>query len=279
MKKEFIKERLNQDGFFILDNGLSLSEFEEFSSSLGGKFVQKEAKHSVIGGNSGRDQVGQNKSVFTATGLRSGHEVPLHGELYFQNANPPDLLWFYCEEPGDWSDSTWYCDGITLFESLSQETQAYLIQNNLVRYHRFHPQSVWPQLYGVTDPRVLESILGANGVKMTFHAEDESIWTSFDSPILQKKEGTWAFINNILPFGIRELYYPEETKSYAEFGKDPVHKKSLIQEIYQASLVLMKEIHWKMGMLAIIDNKRTLHGRGKISNFDRKVYVRMSYWD
>lgn len=279
MEIESIKQRLNKDGFLILNDGLSLAQFEEFSSKVGGNFVKKETNHTVIGGNSGRDQVGESKSVFTATGLKSGHEVPLHGELYFQNANPPDLLWFFCEQPGDWADSTWYCDGIELFKSLKKETQAYLIAHNQATYHRFHPEQVWIQLYGENDPEKLKTILAMSKVRMTYQPHDGAIWTAFDSPILQQQGDDWAFINNILPFGIRELYYPNETKSYVEFGRDFDHKRAMILEIHQASQKLMREIHWEKGMLAIINNKRTLHGRGKISNFDRKVYVRMSYWD
>jgi alpha-ketoglutarate-dependent taurine dioxygenase len=277
MEKEYIKQKLNEDGYFILDKGFSLEEFELFSSTIGGDFIKKEEKHTVIGGNSGRDQVGGNNSVFTATGLKSGHEVPLHGELYFQSSSPPDLLWFYCEEPGDFSDSTWYCDGVKLFESLKEETQLYLLENNGARYHRFHLKTVWQQLYGVNNPLELQQILLKNNVEMAFHPDDESIWTIFESPVLQKKKDKWAFINNILPFGIRELYYPLETKSFVEFGRDFTHKKAMIEEIHQVSQGLTKEIQWKKGMLAIIDNKRTLHGRGKISNFERKVFVRMSY--
>jgi alpha-ketoglutarate-dependent taurine dioxygenase len=279
MDLESIKGVLDRDGYLIFNEEYSLEDFERFSSRIGGDFIQKGEKHTVIGGNSGRDQVGENKSVFTATGLKSGHEVPLHGELYFQNVNPPDLLWFYCEQPGDHSDSTWYCDGVALFESLSNETQDYLVENNLATYHRYHPKEVWQKLYGVSDPKVLESILAQNQVRVKYQPEDGAIWTAFDSPILQKKETSWAFINNILPFGTRELYSPHETKSYVEFGKNYDHKKAMIIEIHEIAQKLTREIHWEKGMLAIIDNKRTLHGRGKVSNYDRKVYVRMSYWN
>ncbi|TDQ16523.1 alpha-ketoglutarate-dependent taurine dioxygenase [Algoriphagus boseongensis] len=278
MNQQELKSTLDKQGFVLLNSGISLEEFEAFSSEVGGRFIQKEEKHTVIGGNSGRDLVGEKKSVFTATGLKSGHEVPLHGELYFQNSNPPDLLWFYCEQPGDWSDSTWYCDGVALFESLSLETQVYLRENNFATYHRFHPKSVWQNLYGIESPAELEKVLATNLVRMRFQAEDESVWTAFDSPILQKKGKQWAFINNILPFGIREIFHPEETKSYVEFGRDANHKKEMILEIHESANKLTQEIRWEKGMLAIIDNKRTLHGRGKVSNFDRKVYVRMSYW-
>lgn len=268
---------LQDPGFLIVDKEFSLEEFENFSSELGGRFVVREEKHTVIGGNSGRDQVGNNNSVFTATGLKSGHEVPLHGELYFQYKNPPDLLWFFCENPGETSDSTWYCDGWSLFESLSDTTKKYLVQNNQVTYHRFHPDNVWQSIYGVDDPETLRTLLAEKEVKMNYLEDDRAVWTSFQSDILQPCGTSWAFINNILPFGIREFFYPEETKSYAEFGADREHKKELLMEIYEKSKPLTKEINWKKGMFAVLNNKRILHGRGKIKNFDRKVYVRMSY--
>ncbi|WP_026951391.1 TauD/TfdA family dioxygenase [Algoriphagus mannitolivorans] len=278
MNKQLVKKILEENGVLILKEKFTLDDFEQFSNDIGGDFIQKEEKHTVIGGNSGRSMVGENKSVFTATGLKSGHEVPLHGELYFQNINPPDLLWFFCEQPGDRSDSTWYCDGVTLFESLSPETQTYLVSNNLATYHRYHPLEVWQNIYGITDPAELEIVLSKNRVRMKYQPEDGAIWTAFDSPILQKKGSTWAFINNILPFGVREIFYPDQTKSFVEFGKDIEHKKSMILEIKEVADQLTKEIHWEKGMLAIIDNKRTLHGRGQVSNFERKVFVRMSYW-
>lgn len=275
-KSEFLSSLMNP-GYFISNEGLSLEEFENLSSEFGGHFVIREEKHTVIGGNSGRDQVGGKNSVFTATGLKSGHEVPLHGELYFQYKNPPDLLWFFCENPGDSSDSTWYCDGLALFESLSEKTQEYFVQNNQVKYHRFHPDKVWQSIYGVEDPERLLSLLAEKDVKMNFIPEENAVWTSFQSSILQPCGSSWSFINNILPFGIREFLYPEETKSYAEFGKDQIHKKELLFEVYEKSKPLTQQINWEKGMFAVLNNKRILHGRGKIKNFERKVYVRMSY--
>lgn len=275
-QNEFLK-KIQNPGYVLLNQGFSLQDFEKFSSEKGGKFIEKEEKYTVIGGNSGRDQVGGRKSVFTATGLKSGHEVPLHGELYFQYKNPPDLLWFFCDNPGEVSDSTWYCDGLALFEALSKPTQAFLINNNQATYHRFHPDSVWQSLYGVENPEVLDLLLAEKQVRTHYIPEEKAVWTAFDSPILQPCGNSWAFINNILPFGIREIFYPEETKSFVEFGNNSKHKKELILEIFEASKPLTREIVWEKGMIAILNNRRILHGRGEIKNFDRKVYVRMSY--
>jgi alpha-ketoglutarate-dependent taurine dioxygenase len=273
---EFI-EKIQNPGFIILNQGFSLQDFENFSSEKGGRFIEKEEKHTVIGGNSGRDQVGDRKSVFTATGLKSGHEVPLHGELYFQYKNPPDLLWFFCDVPGDTSDSTWYCDGLALFEALSKSTQQYLIEHNKATYHRYHPDQIWQSLYGVEDPEILRRLLVDKKVLMRYIPEERAVWTAFESPILQPCGNSWAFVNNILPFGIREIFYPEETKSYVKFGRGVKHKRELVLEIFEASKPLTREIVWEKGMVAILNNKRILHGRGKIKNFDRKVFVRMSY--
>ncbi|MEZ0374942.1 MAG: TauD/TfdA family dioxygenase [Candidatus Sericytochromatia bacterium] len=269
---------LLEQGALMLRARASLEEFLAFSARCAaswGPFVEQgsqQGQQQSVGGNSGRSTVAGLASLFTTTGRTQGHPVPLHGELYFQQRRPPELLWFYCAQAPESDGMTWLCDGISLFAALPQPIQAQLSQRRLV-YQRRLDCAYWQQ-YGKDPEKVLEWFT-AQGYAISWN-EDGSLSTCFMAPALIERGGEPVFINNLLPFGLRQIQTPEATRARVCFeGEQPIAPE-LVLEIEAIAAGLTRAVAWQAGDVVLVDNTRTLHGRGAVSGSQREVYVRMS---
>ena len=57
-------------------------------------------------------------------------KMSLHSEASFSPAWP-EIVWFFCEEPAKNNGETTICDGIKLWESLSEKTKEFFLSNPL----------------------------------------------------------------------------------------------------------------------------------------------------
>ncbi|HEY3488299.1 MAG TPA: TauD/TfdA family dioxygenase [Gammaproteobacteria bacterium] len=270
-----LQRMILEKGVVILRNGkCTRDDFIRFSERIGTDFVTIEegaGRGRIGGGYSGRDMVDGIRSLFSVTGKGFGHGVPLHGELYFQQPDPPHLLWFYCQTPSHSGGETLFCDGEVLFAALPEAVQRRLLETELI-YTRRLDTDVWPVHYGVSDPAEIEG-LGNTEISVN---EDGSITTHFRSPAIRLRRGKPVFINNLLPFALREMHSPDETRARVRLGSGTAIPAAEILQIENIAASLAESIAWRAGDIAIIDNTRVLHGRNPVNDSAREIYVRIS---
>lgn len=276
-----VKEILYRQGAVLLRHPQNrLEDFLAFSEQIGQNFYEKghdAHQHREIGGERGRTHVNSHPSLFWVSAKENSHSLPLHGELYFCSSTPPELLWFYCESSAADACPTLICDGVSLFEHLPQAVQNKLIGQK-VKYHRYYTRESWQNSFGFEQASSLKHYLENKSYEYEFYP-DGSLSTWFSSDILRKQGNTWAFINNILPFGLRELREPGSSKATVRWIDNTPLSQELLLVIEEKALELKQEIVWQQGDILVIDNTRTLHGRGPMNSADRQLYLRMSRAD
>ena len=276
-----LRRLILEKGLLVIRNdGCSRDDFMWLSNQVGEDFVTVESgkgRGEMGGGYSGRDLVDGIPSLFSVTGKAYRDSVPVHGELYFQQLEPPHMLWFYCKTPPRHGGQTVFCDGEELFAALPHSIQQRLLDSNLV-YLRRMDVDVWPAYFGIGTAGEIPACRRINGIEVSLN-DDGSMTTRFSSPAVRMRRGRPVFINNLLPFALREIRLPKETRASVrrESGENiPVDEVLEIERI-AASLSITPE--WRTGDIAIVDNTRMLHGRERVLDLDREIYVRLSNAD
>lgn len=254
----------------------SLADFLAVSERITDQFLQVDPQKGAmgaLGANFGRRPIAGHDSLFSATG--GNYALPLHGEGYFHFSDPPHLLWFFCANPAQEAGETLLCDGEKLFASLPPAIQTGLLQQDIV-YSRIHTPSIWQELYGSKDPNHVQAHLKRRGIESRY-LPDGSIESHFRSCAIRHRAGKQIFVNNLLPFALRELETPEQTQARVRFANgEPIPSEWVVQIQAQAQ-AQQEDICWQAMDILAIDNTRCLHGRRQIRDPQRELYLRLGY--
>lgn len=271
-----ILKNLKQKGYAAFRRpGAQIVDFLALTDTLSTGFTEsRPSEPSLTGGNSGRHTVAGVHSLFIETGREQLHEVPLHGELYFHHLRPPKYLWAYCSLAGSEPGELLLCDGVTLYAALPAAIQS-LLAREPVMYLRRHERSVWQALYQTDQIERVEAFLKSEGIEMSL-IENGGIETRFLSSALRTVDGAPAFVNNILPFGLRQLREPHKTQARICLANGELFPEGMLREIWARAQQLSFSWTWQQGDMLLIDNVRMMHGRASIKQPGREILVRMA---
>ena len=191
----------------------------------------------------------------------------LHSEGSNSSTTWPEIIWFYCNIAPQKNGGTILCDGKKLWKNLSSDTKIFFLAEPL----SFDLEIAFGK------PR---------------KGRGKQIWMS-------NTTGTKGFINwETGSFEFMQLIYAvNESRSgkelcfanhlLAELGKDPQIKNKFMKtmsgekvpdqfldEVKQKSSEITFEINWQNHDLAMIDNKRFMHGRRAFDkNITREIVI------
>lgn len=254
-----------------------LADFIAISEHGGQDFRCLEASgkaQNLIGSNLQRTPLAGYKSVFHNAGQGHSYGLPLHGELYFQGSAPPELLWFYCASASTSGDQTLICDGQALYQALPAAIQQLFQQEPLV-YYRYQSQANWQRDYQCDRFETVRALLSEQQTEAYLEA-DGTLETRFTSSALRYYQNKWTFINNFLPFALRELQQPEATRARVRRRDGSAFETEMILTIAEIARNLSQALSWQESDILMIDNQRVLHGRDSIQDPKRHLYLRMS---
>jgi len=263
---------LNRHGAVLLPQFAdTLEQFVGLTNALGADFT------AYLGGaNSGRRPLDDAGTIFPATGEEHGYAIPLHGEMYYL-AHRPRLLFFHCQQPSSAGGETTLCDGVALWDALSDGTRR-RFRAGPIEYTRRHGPETWRRLYQTEQPKQVAAICDAHGIRFEYDGTTNSVVTRFACPaMLDTPRGT-AFINNFLPFAARELDNPLPLTSVVRFADRPDAPldAALVREVLDVSERLALPHAWAAGDVIVIDNDTVLHGRRHITDPNRRILLRMA---
>jgi alpha-ketoglutarate-dependent taurine dioxygenase len=267
-----IKHQLNDSGWVLLRGfDASLPKFSELLKQFCNKLTFDPAREFA-------DKSSQK--------VNAGNEpVGLH----IENGNtpfPPNLVAFYSEKSAKKGSQTTLCDGLELFQNMSAQLQQTWQQT--VTVSRRLPSQLWRQyvvnqhpevscVTEVTEKHLADFIAINKHQRGTINADDSLDYELDIQPCLPINEtdstAQYSFANAIL--GPSFNY---EKPNYT-FQNGQAVREKLINETAELAEKYTQEIHWQDGDIAIINNKRVLHGRraiiGGLTN--RQLFIGMGY--
>jgi alpha-ketoglutarate-dependent taurine dioxygenase len=232
-----------------------------------------------------RDSLGAGGTLMSTTGGSQGFPIPLHGEMYYQ-ARHPDMLWFYCKRAPAIKGYTTLADGRDLFVRLRPESQDFL-RTNALRYVRELSREDWQMSFMTQDEAELRRLCDENEMQLEMK-RDGSVHIEFLSSGLAGAPGSEVFINNAILLwhfevamrsGLAAQYVGGDvplkpplvvrTEDYAELPE------WLMRDIDEVTEAIQYKIKWRDGDVALVDNRRILHGRTQAVGNDREILVRL----
>jgi alpha-ketoglutarate-dependent taurine dioxygenase len=208
--------------------------------------------------------------------------------LHCENGNSPfwpDLCWFYCEKPPAKGSQTTVCDGVGVFDELSEPARHALLARDII-YSRRVPEHLWKTYVrhgggspaGESTQAMFDALLAlmndAGSAELTLH-DDASITYRFRTPAILRKSAFnpnyHAFANSI--FGPSYNY----ERPLITFDDGSPLGQTLMDELERVCDRHTRNINWQKNDIVVIDNRRVMHGRRAIEDTHRTIYNALSY--
>ncbi len=208
--------------------------------------------------------------------------------LHCENGNSPfwpDLCWFYCETPPAKGSQTTVCDGVAVYDDLSESARHALLSRDIV-YTRRVPERLWKTYVqhgggasaGDSTEAMfdaLRSLMNDAGSAEIFLHDDASITYRFRTPAILRKSAFnpsyRAFASSI--FGPSYNY----ERPLITFHDGSPLGQALMDELARVSDRHTRNIDWQRNDIVGIDNRRVMHGRRAIKDTNRTIYNALSY--
>tara|TARA_B100000900_G_scaffold373084_1_gene353417 strand:+ start:2479 stop:3273 length:795 start_codon:yes stop_codon:yes gene_type:complete len=252
-RKEIIKN-FKENGFVLLNKNFSnLKRLNNFTDKFTFKY-SNDAKR--------REKINNFKYLNSVD--KGKHAIPLHSESSFTSVWPK-AIWFYCKDISkNNSGKTLLCDGLKLWENLSQDTKEYFLstvfcfdlQIDLNLKNKKRGKKKW--------------FLNKLGFGDTWLDYKKDVLLTKNTKFLVSKEefsNAYCFVNHLFTCLIKQ---EEQIIKFYPINKKNI-PKAIINEIKTKSEKLTFEHAWKKGDLLFINNRRFLHGRTKINNLSRQI--------
>ncbi len=250
-----IKNEFNKKGLLLLRNfKFNIKHFSKFTD----KFSRAYANDAI-----------RRKLRFNKKNIRnvdSGlQKIDLHSEASF-SPSVPDIIWFICiSPPKKRGGRTTLCDGIKLWDKLDLKTKEFFL-SNAIQYKLKIPFE-----NKIFNKKSRKWLLPHPGVRNCIINYKKSV-IEFDysryAVNVTRKVDKLSFANHLF---VTLKSEPQMIKRSLKNGKKIPFK--IIKEIKEKSELLTYNHEWKKNDIIMIDNKRFLHGREKISPNDKRDIV------
>ena len=186
------------------------------------------------------------------------NEIPLHSEASFTSVYP-ELIWFYCNKNDEVSAPTAICDGKILWQSLEKETKKFFLKNPI----KFQLEIEIPFADSQKKEQewFIEEIGASNAV---LDWSNGILKMDFVKFVLNyhKKDNYICFANHIL-IGSE---YEKQIKNMSLINGSKI-PNSILEEISLKSKENTFNYNWDTDVLLMVDNKRYMHGRKKLTEY------------
>lgn len=255
----------------VLIRGLDLDRagFVGFTETFLSSFMEY-----VGGANNDRGSAyGKSETVLTVTGGAVAKKaIPLHGEMFYTEPRPATLF-FCCMTPAAENGQTTICDGVALWQALPEDIRAVFRERRL-KYRRIYTDDAWKKVYRTDDLDEVRQICAGSGVQLTV-SEDGVIETVHVCDAWVETPAGPAFINSVLVWAARE-YIAGIQDSKLRFENDEELPLDMLYKINEIAEAVTQNIDWTPGNVAIVDNRRVMHGRRAYEDDSRDIIMRLS---
>lgn len=272
---ETIKDIVRTSGAVMFKGfGLDAVQFENFSNLFSNDFMNN------VGSGSWRktknyssDGTIQNVAYTYGIGHQRTFPLPLHADRAYVKSRP-EVMFFMCEQPADKDGETTVCDGIDVYQALSEPTRRLLDEKRL-KYIRHYEDGEWQTLYQTQNFADIEQYCAENDMSLQ-RRDDNSIYTEYVHTALPltKWQHVKSFCNS-MQIGLWQEYEMGRKTTFVRFEDDSEVPLDVRKEIDEVSENLTANIPWVAGDAVIVDNTRMLHGRRSFTDNNRAILARM----
>ena len=196
-------------------------------------------------------------------------EMPLHSEASY-SPSWPEIIWFYCNIAPKKSGKTTVCDGKSIYDNLSVNEKKFFLENQILydlkipfgeknKEKKVNKKSLKP--WHIDHPGVKDCFIDFLNKEVMFKLKRYAVSKLNSSDEL-------AFVNHLQIILDRD---PQVIKITMEDGKKFPNK--IMKKVKKVSDEFTVDINWKDGDLCMINNKRFMHGRRKISFKEKRDIV------
>jgi hypothetical protein len=215
----------------------------------------------------------QNVAYIYGVGEQRTFHLPLHADRSYVKSQP-ELMWFLCQTPAATGGQTTVCDGVALFNALSDSAKD-LFLNKRLKYVRHYNDGEWQVLFHTENKKEVEAYCDENDLSFDFH-DDGSLTTEFlkSAVVTPKYTDSPAFVNSIMI----QLWQEQDLgrdSSQVWLEDDTRIPDDIMKEVWEVSESQTLNLPWQTGDFVMVDNTRLMHGRREFTGNEREVYVRM----
>lgn len=203
--------------------------------------------------------------------------IDLHSE-HSNSPFAPDYLWFYCRNAADSLGQTTVANGNDIWHALKPETQKFFCQYK-IGFERVFPEPFWKlfvcslleeniTLEDVTTEHLHQLFENQPDAELTIEAENSLRLRYSRYAFNISDETTKFFVNSIMG------PYPGQTLSIEDHTPIASHLLKEVADVYASQT---EEIPWQNGDIAVIDNKRFMHGRRESTDMTRELFSILSF--
>ena len=275
--QENIRSLFKKSGVLLFRNfDINTDKFEQFTNLFGTEFMH------YIGGaqvrkiiNENGDQTISSVNFYTDSDKQQKRtfKLPLHGEMFYTKSRPT-LLWFYCVAPPLKDGETTVCDGVQVYQELSEATKN-LFKTKRIKYIRHYANGEWQGRFQTDDLSELAKFCQESDLHLKIDKDTQAITTEYVYPAIVKTRwgGQEAFLNSILIVEWQEA--AGKTDSIVRLEDNSRIPDDVLLELQEVTEKLTYLISWQRGDILMIDNTIMLHGRRAFSDQQRELYTRM----
>jgi alpha-ketoglutarate-dependent taurine dioxygenase len=248
--------------------------FESFTDKFSNDYMDNTGSGSYRDKASSKtDNTIQNVAYVYGVNRQRTFGLPLHADRSYIKSQP-ELIWFMCKQPSETGGQTILCDGVKVYQALSNASRE-LLSNKKLKYIRYYTADEWPVLFKTESKEDIEEYCKENDMSCHFDADD-SLTTEFvKSAFVTTRFGEGpAFVTSILIQLWQEDELGRKTSlSRLEDGsKIPAEVLDDIKKVCDDYTI---EIPMQAQDFVMVDNTRLMHGRRKFTGENRAVFVRM----
>ena len=271
---ELIKLYKSSGALYFQGFQSTIEEFEAFTDQFSNDYMDNRGSGSYRdGAKEGVDKSIQNVAYIYGVGEQRTFHLPLHADRSYVKSQP-ELMWFMCQRPAETGGQTTVCDGVALYNALSDSAKN-LFATKRLKYIRHYNDGEWQVLFHTEDRKEVEKYCAENDLSCNFH-DDNSLTTEFlkSAVVTPKYTESPAFVNSIMI----QLWQEEDLgreSSLVRLEDDSRIPDDVMNEVWEVSERLTLNLPWQTGDFVMVDNTRLMHGRREFAGNDREVYVRM----
>lgn len=274
-----IRIELAQSGAILFRNFpiASAEDFDTFSNTFNyPNFTYQESLSNAV-------RINYTKRVFTANEAPKEVEIYLHHEMA-QTPRSPQKLFFFCQSAAETGGATPLCRSDHLFMELAKQAPelSKQFEQKGIKYTTHMPATndaqsgqgrSWRNTLSVENKNQAEIKLSELGYSWDWLAKDELKATTPTLSAVIEHHGDKVFYNQILAaylgwYGVKEN--PDKSLCFGDGSSIPTEALDLITELSQH---FTYDLNWQDGDMALIDNRRTMHGRRPYAGTRKRIVL------